>query len=51
MNVATVYSGEAFMVLFETMKSNEVSPERCIICLLYDYMFSSDVINYYEVDV
>ena len=50
MNV--LFSGEAFMVLFETIKSTEVSPERCIICLLlYDCMFSSDVINYYEVDV
>ena len=49
MNV--LFSGETFMVLFETVKSTKVSPERCIICLLYDCMFSSDVIDYYEVDV
>ena len=50
MNV--LFSSEAFMVLFATVKSTEVSPERRIICLLlYDCMFSSDEIDDYEVDV
>ena len=50
MNV--LFSSEPFMVLFETMKSTEVLPESHIICLLiYDCMFSSDVIDYCEVDV